>query len=208
MVRKRSRVQSPPWALLISETPLNWTVCLRRPCAQRCTTTWQQHEEEAWLTRSEEEFAGPLQPAPVDDLLPQQRALAAKAGVPEDIILDSFRRSLRQENEETWLRPDQGGLAGESIAACQRLDLLDLNARVHCPLLIFIVTTPFWVTSPPWVQEVMAAYRTGPTTDLARLADQLPNVCITSIDASHALIVERPQVIADAIIDFLAAQPS
>jgi len=147
---------------------------------------------EARLTRSEEEFAGPLQPAQVDDLLARQRALAAKAGVAEDIILDSFRRSLRQENEETWLRPDPSGLAREIIAACKRLDLLDLYARVHCPLLIFIATTPFWVTSPPWVQEVIAAYRTGLTRDLARLADKHPNVCITSIDASHALYSRAP----------------
>lgn len=167
------------------------------------TTTQQQHELDAWLTSSEEEFSGPLQPAQVDDLLAQQRALAAKAGVPEDVILDSFRRSLRQENDETWLRPDPGGFGREIIAACERVDLLDLYERVHCPLLIFIATTPFWVPIPAWAKEILVAYRTGLTRDLARLADKQPNVHVTSIDASHSLIVERPQVIADAIINFL-----
>jgi len=172
------------------------------------TATEQQHALAAWLARSETEFAGPLQPAQIDVLLGHQRALAAKVGVPEDIILDSFRRGLRQENDETWLRPDPGGWGSEIIAAADRFDLLDLYARVNCPFLIFIATTPFWVPVPPWVQELLTAYRTGLARDLARLADEHPNVRNISLEASHALIVERPQVIADAIITFLAAPPS
>lgn len=70
---------------------------------------------EAQLTRSAEEFAGPQQPDQVDDVQAQLRALGAKAGVPADITLDSFRRSLRQENQETRLRPDPCGLAREII---------------------------------------------------------------------------------------------
>lgn len=171
------------------------------------TAAEQQRRLEAWDTSSLAELAGPPQPAKVDELLTQERALAAEAGVPEDILLNSARRSLRQEHEETWLRPDPGGLGSEIAAAFDRVDMLDLYARVHCPLLIFIATKSLARPAPPWVKEVMAAYRTGLARDLARLADERPNVRIISVDASHALIVERPQVIADDIIDFLAAPP-
>lgn len=170
------------------------------------TAAAQQQKLDAWLAGLDRELAGPLPAAKVEELLAEERALALEAGVPEEVVLDSARRSLRQERDQTWLRPDPGGLGGEIIAVVDRVDMLDLYAQVHCPLLIFIASKlgRRW---PPWVKQAMAAQRTGLARDLALLAEEHPKVRIIPIDASHALIIERPQLIADAIIDFLAAPP-
>jgi pimeloyl-ACP methyl ester carboxylesterase len=170
------------------------------------TAAEQQQQLDAWFAGSFAELAGPLPAAKVEELLAEERALAREAGAAEDVVLDSARRSLRQENDQTWLRPDPGGLGAEIMAAAHSFDMLDLYAQVHCPLLLFIASK-LWGTRPPWVQQAWAAQRTGLTRDLALLAEEHPLVRLIPIDASHLLVVERPQLIAEVIIDFLAAPP-
>ena len=168
----------------------------------------QIQELDDWLAGARAESAGPLDATQVDALLDQYRALAAKAGAPEEVLLAMARRGLRQAGDGTRLRPDPGGLAGEIMAAAAEFDMLDLYARLRCPLLIFLAEAPpAFGAVPSRVQELMARYRTGLARDLAHLAEIQANVRIFPVDASHALIIERPIVLAGAIQDFLASPP-
>ncbi|HUY97461.1 MAG TPA: alpha/beta hydrolase [Verrucomicrobiae bacterium] len=171
------------------------------------TLAQQVHAYDAWLAGSLAELAGPLHAAQVDALLARHRALATRAGAEPDVLEGAVWRSLRRQGGETRLRPDPGGLGREIFAAALRVDMLELYARIECPLLVVSATAPPGEAVPQPIRELLAAYRIGLGRDLARLAEQRRRVRVVAVEASHALIVERPQAVAQAIVDFLA-QPA
>lgn len=53
-----------------------------------------------------------------------------------------------------------------------------------------------------WFDALMAAYARGLARDLARLAEERPDVTIAEIDGTHAMLLENPKGVADAVLDF------
>jgi pimeloyl-ACP methyl ester carboxylesterase len=168
-------------------------------------TDAQQRQEQldALVYESLQAIGGPLQPSTVDALLAQQRALAARIGVPDTLLVEAAQRGLRTENGETRVRPAIGELGSEILAQAEAFDMLDLYSRVRCPVLIINGTAAELGAGPEWIKELMAAYRKGIERDLAELARRQGNFRIANLAASHALVFEQPGAVAHEILAFL-----
>jgi hypothetical protein len=81
--------------------------------------------------------------------------------------------------------------------------MLDLYSRVRCPVLIINGTAAELGVGPDWIKELMAAYRKGIQRDLAELAQRQGNIRVANLPASHALVFEQLQAVADEILTFL-----
>lgn len=95
------------------------------------------------------------------------------------------------------------GSENEILAEADAFDMLDLYARVRCPVLIINGTAAELGAGPDWIKELMAAYRKGIQRDLAELAGRQGNIRVANLSASHALVFEQPHAVADEILTFL-----
>jgi len=163
----------------------------------------RQEQLDAVVRQSLKTLAGPLPPATVDALLAQQKALAARIGVPDSLLVDAARRGLRTENVVTYIRPAIDGVGSEILAQAEAFDMLDLYSRVQCPVLIVNGTAAELGAGPEWIKELMAAYRKGIERDLVELTGRQKNVRAINLAASHALVFEQPGAIANEFLKFL-----
>jgi len=163
----------------------------------------RQEQLDAVVQQSLNALAGPLEPAQVDALLAQQRALAARIGVAGAVLVEAAQRGLLTQAGDTRIRPEVGGLGNEILADADAFDMLDLYSRVRCPVLIINGTAAELGAGPDWIKELMAAYRKGIQRDLAELTGRQGNIRVANLAASHALVFEQPHPVADEIRTFL-----
>jgi pimeloyl-ACP methyl ester carboxylesterase len=139
------------------------------------------------------------------DLLAEQRALSDRLGLPYDLLEAGVLRSV-SEREDGVLEVKPGREeALQMIGAMESLDLFALFKRMTTPLLL--VRAERTVPSVPdldWFEPMMAAYGKGLARDLAALAEECPHVTVVGIDATHAMLLENPRMVADAILGFAA----
>ncbi|MFF5002253.1 alpha/beta fold hydrolase [Streptomyces phaeochromogenes] len=139
------------------------------------------------------------------DLLAQQRAMSAQLGIPYELLEAGIRRSVHERADgQLELRPGREH-ALEMLAEIDSLDLFALFRRMDRPLLLGRALRP--VPSIPglgWFDELMAAYAKGLARDLTELADSRPEVTVADLDATHAMLLENPRPVADAILGFAA----
>ncbi|MFD4411966.1 alpha/beta fold hydrolase [Streptomyces sp. NPDC058467] len=149
------------------------------------------------------------EPLPEDGLkalLAQQRAMSEQLGIPYELLEAGVRRAMRKRPDgRLELRPEREH-ALEMLGAIDSLDLFALFRRTPVPLLLGRALRP--VPSIPgmdWFDALMAAYARGLARDLARLAKERPDVTVTEIDGTHAMLLENPRAVADAILGFTSA---
>ncbi|MFD3373211.1 MULTISPECIES: alpha/beta fold hydrolase [unclassified Streptomyces] len=144
-------------------------------------------------------------PGGLKDLLAQQRAMSAQLGIPYELLEAGVRRSVHERADgQLELRPGREH-ALEMLAEIDSLDLFALFRRMDRPLLLGRALRP--VPSTPgldWFDELMAAYAKGLARDLAELADSRAEVTVADIDGTHAMLLENPRPVADAILGFAA----
>ncbi|MFD3311962.1 alpha/beta fold hydrolase [Streptomyces sp. NPDC058694] len=144
-------------------------------------------------------------PGGLKDLLAQQRAMSAQLGIPYELLEAGVRRSVHERADgQLELRPGREH-ALEMLAEIDSLDLFALFRRMDRPLLLGRALRP--VPSTPgldWFDELMAAYAKGLARDLAELADSRAEVTVADIDGTHAMLLENPRQVADAILGFAA----
>jgi len=163
----------------------------------------RQEQLDAVVQQSLSSLVGPLKAAQVDALLAQQRALAARIGVADAVLVEAAQRSFLTQAGDTRIRPEVRGLGNEILAEADAFDMLDLYARVRCPVLIINGTAAELGAGPDWIKELMAAYRKGIQRDLAELVERQGNIRVANLAASHALVFEQPRAGADEILTFL-----
>ncbi|MGW3629402.1 alpha/beta fold hydrolase [Streptomyces sp. NPDC005122] len=148
---------------------------------------------------------GPLPVDGLQTLLAQQRALSGQLGVPYELLETALLRSVRHTPDgRLELRPRRED-ALEMLAAIDSLDLFGLFARMDRPLLLARALRP----APPvpgeeWFDDLMTAYGKGIDRDLAALAEQRAHVRVVGIDGTHAMLLENPGAVADAVLAFAA----
>jgi pimeloyl-ACP methyl ester carboxylesterase len=145
----------------------------------------------------------PLSADGLQGLLAQQRAMSDQLGIPYELLESGLLRSVHERPDgRLELRPEREH-ALEMLTAIDSLDLFALFRRTPVPLLLGRALRP--VPSIPgmdWFEEMMAAYARGLARDLAELADERADVTVAEIDGTHAMLLENPRAVADAILGF------
>ncbi|WP_055490980.1 alpha/beta fold hydrolase [Streptomyces sp. TP-A0356] len=137
------------------------------------------------------------------DLLAEQRAMSDQLGIPYELLEAGVLRSVRTRDDGVLeVRPGREE-AVRMLAAMDALDPFALFRRMTAPLLLGRAQRP--VPSVPgldWFDPMMAAYAKGLARDLAALAEERPGVTVAEIDATHAMLLENPRAVAEAVLAF------
>jgi pimeloyl-ACP methyl ester carboxylesterase len=102
--------------------------------------------------------------------------------------------------EEMMVRPPRE-IAATLRTSAEFVDSLPVFDEVRSPFLIVLATRNLPV--PPDLVALMDAHRAGLRRDLAALTARRPNIHVHELDASHAMVVERPAELATIINEFV-----
>lgn len=136
--------------------------------------------------------------AMVDMLLDQRRAMAAGYGMPPETLVAAARRNLVVHDGRTHLRPAPATVRALRTALTD-VDPYPRYAALSCPALVLLATRDLPEQRP--YAELTAAYRRYVAGRLA----ETPAVRAAPVDASHAMLHERPDEIGRLVSGFLAA---
>jgi len=131
------------------------------------------------------------------DLVERQRMAARDMGANEKVWIEGFRRNLAHTGGETSLRPS-ATTAAELRALMSELDLGPVYAATRCPELVVLATRNAPEQEP--FADLYAAYR----RHLVAQADAAGVRYLPLEDASQAMVIEQPEVLASVIGGFLA----
>lgn len=136
------------------------------------------------------------------DLVERQQMDARDMGANEKVWLEGFRRNLVHRDGDTWTRP-----TAETGAQIRTLmDDLDLDVvygATQCPELVVLPTRD--LPEQQQFAELYAAHRRFLVDQAAAAASTAPNFRYLLLeDASHAMVIEQPELLAKVIGDFLA----
>jgi pimeloyl-ACP methyl ester carboxylesterase len=143
-------------------------------------------------------MAGAVIPADqLPDLVERQQMAARDMGANEKVWIEGFRRNLVHENGETSTRPS-AATAAQLRTLMNELDLGPVYAATTCPELLVLPTRLLPEQEP--FAELYAAHRRY-VVDQAAASGHARYLSLA--DASHAMVVEQPAVLAGLITDFL-----
>jgi len=131
------------------------------------------------------------------DLVESQQAAARDMGANEKVWIEGFRRNLAHENGETSLRPS-AAVTSQLRTLMNELDLGPVYAGTSCPELVVLPTRNLPQQEP--FAELYEAHRRF-LLEQVRAAGHPRYLQLA--DASHAMVVEQPAVLAGLITDFL-----
>ncbi|MFG1604222.1 alpha/beta fold hydrolase [Actinoplanes sp. NPDC049265] len=131
------------------------------------------------------------------DLVERQQAAARDMGANEKVWIEGFRRNLVHSGGETSLRP-----SAETVASLRTLisdlDLDPVYRATRCPELVVLPTRN--LPEQEGFAEVYEAHRR-----FVREQAEASGVRYVQLaDASHAMVIEQPELLASLIADFLA----
>ena len=137
-----------------------------------------------------------IKPEQLPDLVERQQMAARDMGANEKVWIEGFRRNLAHKDGQTSLRPS-AGTAAELRTLMNDLDLGPVYAATECPELLVLATRDLPEQEP--FADLYAAYR-------RHLVEQAAASGVRFIqleDASHAMVIEQPALLASLISDFL-----
>ena len=138
------------------------------------------------------------------DLVERQQMAARDMGANEKVWIEGFRRNLVHADGETSIRP-AAGTAAEIRTLMNDLDLGPVYASTQCPALLVLATRDL-----PGQEQFAALYAAhrrylaAQAADAARVAPRLTYLRLP--DASHAMVIEQPELLASLIADFLGGR--
>ncbi|HEX5200573.1 MAG TPA: alpha/beta hydrolase [Actinoplanes sp.] len=130
------------------------------------------------------------------DLVERQQMAARDMGANEKVWIEGFRRNLVHENGETSTRPS-AATTSQLRKLMNELDLAPVYAATTCPELVVLPTRDLPEQEP--FAELYAAHRRY----LVDQAEASGVRYLSLADASHAMVIEQPAVLAGLITDFL-----
>lgn len=148
-------------------------------------------------------MAAPLTDEQVDGMLAAQRAAAGAYGVEPEVWEAVARRGLVRRDGATFVRP--GPETTRALRDAVRFDALPVIAAVEAPFLLVLATRSL-PEVPPELEPLMVAFRAGLRRDLDALRANRPAIEIRELDASHAVLFEKPREVTDLIAGFLAKE--
>jgi pimeloyl-ACP methyl ester carboxylesterase len=131
------------------------------------------------------------------DLVERERMAARDMGANEKVWIEGFRRNLVHTDGATSIRPG-AGTAAELRTLMNELDLGRVYAAARCPQLVVLATRDLPAQEP--FADLYAAHRRF----LMEQAKASGVRYLPLEDASHAMVIEQPELLASLIGDFLA----
>lgn len=143
----------------------------------------------------------PIEPDKLPDLVERQQMAARDMGANEKVWIEGFRRNLVHKDGETSIRPSAEA-TGEMRTLMNGLDLTPVYAATRCPELVVLPTRDLPEQEP--FADLYAAYRQHLVEQAAEAATVAPRFRYIELkDASHAMVIEQPETLAQLIGDFL-----
>jgi pimeloyl-ACP methyl ester carboxylesterase len=134
------------------------------------------------------------------DLVERQQMAARDMGANEKVWIEGFRRNLVHENGETSTRPS-AATAAQIRTLMADLDLAPVYAGTTCPELVVLPTRDLPEQEP--FAELHAAHRRF----LVEQAAAVGHLRYLSLaDASQAMVIEQPAILAELITAFLTGE--
>jgi pimeloyl-ACP methyl ester carboxylesterase len=135
------------------------------------------------------------------DLVERQQMAARDMGANEKVWIEGFRRNLVHKDGGTTMRPS-AATAGELRTLMNDLDLGPVYATTPAPTLAVLGTRNLPVQEP--FTDLYAAHRRYLVAQAAAGAEANPRMRYLQLeDASHAMVIEQPELLASLIGDFL-----
>jgi pimeloyl-ACP methyl ester carboxylesterase len=130
------------------------------------------------------------------DLVERQRMAARDMGANEKVWIEGFRRNLVHAGGQTSMRPS-AEIVAQLRTLIEDLDLAPVYAATRCPELLVLATRNLPEQEP--FADLYAAYR-------RYLVEQATASGVRFLqleDASHAMVIEQPELLAAIIGEFL-----
>jgi len=135
------------------------------------------------------------------DMVEAQQMAARDMGANEKVWIEGFRRNLVHKDGETTMRPS-AETAGQLRTMMNELDLGPVYAATPSPLLLVLATRNLAEQEP--FADLYAANRRYLLDQAATAAKANPRMRYLQLeDASHAMVIEQPELLAKLIGDFL-----
>ncbi|QKV91963.1 alpha/beta hydrolase [Streptomyces sp. NA02950] len=143
-------------------------------------------------------------PEGLDAVRGYQKAMADQLGFAPELLEEGLRRSLAETGDgQLVLRPERER-AVEMLDAMDELDMVAVHRRTTRPLLVVRAgRLADQGDQLAWYDELMAAYVKGLDRELAALAAERPSLTVRTVDATHAMLLERPRTLAEEIRAFV-----
>ncbi|HEV8570978.1 MAG TPA: alpha/beta hydrolase [Actinoplanes sp.] len=136
------------------------------------------------------------------DMVERQQMAARDMGANEKVWIEGFRRNLVHRDGETSMRPT-AETGAQIRTLVDGLDLGPVYGTTQCPELVVLATRDLPEQEP--FADLYAAYRRFLVDQAAAAALIAPNFRYLQLeDASHAMVIEQPELLAKVIGDFLA----
>ncbi|MFF8954201.1 alpha/beta fold hydrolase [Streptomyces sp. NPDC014894] len=135
----------------------------------------------------------------------RQTAYAELFGVPAERARAAALGTVRPLPDGRWQTLPERTAALEMLDALDALDAVPLLRRAPCPLLVVRARRP----QPPtpgmeWFDALLAEFARDLDEELALLTKERERAEVVEIDATHALLLEEPEAVAELVGDFLA----
>ncbi|GGQ57235.1 alpha/beta fold hydrolase [Couchioplanes azureus] len=135
------------------------------------------------------------------DLVERQQMAARDMGANEKLWIEGFRRNLVHKDGETTMRPTVE-TSGSLRTLMSELDLGPVYASTPAPTLTVLATRNLPEQEP--LADLYAAHRRHLLAQAETAAKVNPRMRHLQLaDASHAMVIEQPEVLASVIGDFL-----
>lgn len=138
----------------------------------------------------------------------QQVAYAGLFGIPAARAEASTRAAARQLPDGRWQTLPERERWLEMLDALDALELFPMMRRLACPLLVVRARRP----QPPmpgmeWFAKLMATHARRMDAELAALVSECPTAVTRDLDATHAMLLEEPESVAEYVLAFTRKEP-
>jgi pimeloyl-ACP methyl ester carboxylesterase len=141
-------------------------------------------------------MGAPMSGAAVEALVAAQVGMAERYGVAPGPLAEAARRNLVERDGGWWPRPD-AKLTAELRVAMAEVDPYPAYRELGCPALVVLAGRDLPEQRP--FGELTEAYRGLLRARYAELAAAVPTLSVVELPASHALLLEAPDRVAELV---------
>lgn len=137
------------------------------------------------------------------EFIEQQAAYAGQFGIPYARAEAAARAAVHQLPYGRWQTLPERERSLEMLDALDALELFAEMRRLACPLLVVRARRP----QPPmpgmeWFDKLIETHARRMDEELAALVNERPTAATRDMDATHAMLLEEPESVAECVLEF------